>query len=745
MSDTNHKTSLPPLVDTEQIWDDVSERIEAFIAAWNSEAPPRIDEFLAAPGAASRTFTLIELIKIDLERRWEGDAARYTLADYVREFPEIAAEGGVPADLIYEELHIRKRCGDEVDLDEYLSAHPQQADEIRRMLQYENQEATTQLHRGNVAHVVRPGDQLGDFDLLTRLGRGAFASVFLARQMSMQRMVAVKVSADRGREPQTLARLDHPNIVRVYDQQVLPERGLRLLYMQYVPGGTLQELLKWMRKHRPRGEWSGQTILHGIDYRLDDQGAEIPRDSVQRKRLAGMRWSETVCQLCLQLAEALHYAHEQGVLHRDIKPANILVSETAIPKLVDFNISSCSKLEGANASAYFGGSLAYMSPEQMEASNPGHARPAESLDGRSDVYTLGVVMWEMLIGERPFRDPAPSRGWSASLDELTAIRRTGITAEQWEQLPDDIPDGVREVLWKCLVPNVDQRFASAAHLADGLRICLHPDAQKLLAPPTGGLRQFIGRWPMLTMVLTVVLPNLLASWLNYRFNYETVVVPLRKSVEIYDATMVLTNGIAFPVGLIVGIWLMRHEAREVRHRTRGGAEQPAPRSQRHHCLRLGHYLALVGIVLWSVSGVIFPLAMSSGGHPLKGADALQWCLSLVACGIIGAAGPFFGATAMLVEVWFPALVLPRTVSLSDVEVFKWLERISARYLVMSAAVPLLSLGVLSVRGQTDSPWILIVLSLGGLVLFGLVFLLWRRLHHVLSAFTELALAKDEFL
>ena len=87
---------------------------------------------------------------------------------------------------------------------------------------------------------IHPGDRIDDFELIARLGEGAFAHVFLARQISMQRLVAVKISADHGMEPQTLAQLDHDHIVRVYDQRTVADSGLRLLYMQYVAGGTLR-------------------------------------------------------------------------------------------------------------------------------------------------------------------------------------------------------------------------------------------------------------------------------------------------------------------------------------------------------------------------------------------------------------------------------------------------------------------------------------------------------------------------
>ena len=186
----------------------------------------------------------------------------------------------------------------------------------------------------------------------------------------MQRLVALKVSRDRGYEPQTLAQLDHPHIVRVYDQRQLPEQKLRLLYMQYIAGGTLQGVVEHARGV-PATMRSGATLLEAIDQAL---GAPRRAAAERLARLAigcnGPAGREVVCWLGSRLAGALAYAHQRGVLHRDVKPANVLVGADGHPKLADFNISF-SKLDGATPAAYFGGSLAYMSPEQLEACDPG--------------------------------------------------------------------------------------------------------------------------------------------------------------------------------------------------------------------------------------------------------------------------------------------------------------------------------------------------------------------------------------
>ena len=250
---------------------------------------------------------------------------------------------------------------------------------------------------------IEVGQRLDDFDLLIELGSGAFARVFLARQLSLQRLVAVKISANHGNEPQTLAQLDHDYIVRVFDQRILRDRDWRLLYMQYLPGGTLLDLVQAIhRAERPPD--SGQALLDAVDKALESRGEIRPTESSTRAELATLSWPETVAWLGKRLAEALHYATSRGVLHRDIKLANVLLAPDGTPKLADFNISFARNVSGASPFDYFGGSLSYMSPEQLMACRPGHTQDAANLDTRSDIYSLAVVLWELLTGRKPFDD-----------------------------------------------------------------------------------------------------------------------------------------------------------------------------------------------------------------------------------------------------------------------------------------------------------------------------------------------------
>src|SRR5262249_25652374 len=155
-----------------------------------------LGEFLPEGPAALRRMTLVEAIKVDLEYRWQDGRAPKRVEEYLGEFPELADDGGMPCDIIYEEYHIRKQRGESVKISDYCERFPNNVIELKRLFDLESPEQTTALVPAERAPVFEPGQQVDDFDLLASLGKGAFATVFLARQKSMQRLVALKISRD---------------------------------------------------------------------------------------------------------------------------------------------------------------------------------------------------------------------------------------------------------------------------------------------------------------------------------------------------------------------------------------------------------------------------------------------------------------------------------------------------------------------------------------------------------------------
>ncbi|HEY2253051.1 MAG TPA: serine/threonine-protein kinase [Planctomycetaceae bacterium] len=713
-------------------WTILSGRVEAFVDAWEHAAePPSPREFLPADPLPVRRMTLVELLKVDLEYRWVHRQLPRTIEDYVADFPELA--GDVPADLIYEEYHIRSRAGDQVSPQDYLDRFPQRAAELNQLFIQNATKVSTSLRGGSreKLHVIQAGERLDDFDLLALVGEGAFARVFLARQISMQRLVALKVSADQGHEPQTLAQLDHEHIVRVFDQRAVPGRKLRLLYMQYVAGGTLEDVVEIVRQTPPH-ERTGMTLVKAIDAALLRRG-ETRTDSDLQQHLAHRQWPEVVCALGAKLANALDHAHRQGVLHRDIKPANILVTAAGSPKLADFNIGFCSKTAGATPAAYFGGTAGYMSPEQLEACNPAHDRQPDSLDGRSDLYALAVVLWELLTGSRPFIDEHLAAGWGATLAAMTARRHAGVDRQLAARASRNWPAGLGEILLRCLAPDREQRPAHGNHLARQLELCLAPQAHKLLAPPVQNWRWLARRFPVVCVLAATVIPNLFAAVFNYYYNRREIIDRLPHYQQAFQQIQATINAIAFPVGIFLVFWFMRPIAAAL-HRGQNDAPlaSEALHALRRSCLRLGPLAAGLCLTLWLIAAPAYPIALQWEVGSVPPADCIHFVASLTLCGLIAAAYPFFTVACLSVCSFYPAFVRIESMSHDDLEPLLRLGRSSGLYLVVAATVPMLSVVIL-VAIDSHARLAMGLLAAAGLVGFGLAFLLFRTLQSDLGA------------
>lgn len=593
---------------------------------------------------------------------------------------------------------------------------------------------------------IEVGQRLDDFDLLIELGSGAFARVFLARQRSLQRLVAVKISENLGHEPQTLAQLDHDYIVRVFDQRILRDRDWRLLYMQYLPGGTLLDLVEGVH-HADRPPDSGQALIDAVDSALESRGEIRPAESVTRAELAGLTWPETVAWLGKRLAEAVHYATSRGVLHRDIKLANVLLAPDCTPKLADFNISFARNVTGASPFDYFGGSLSYMSPEQLMACRPGHTQGAADLDTRSDNFSLAVVLWELLTGVKPFDDSAAQAARAdsgGSISDTTALelmltaRAQGVSPAALAALPADCPAALRRVLLKALRSDRDQRWASGAEFAEQLQLCLDPHARDLVDPPARSWRLRLRPFFLPIATLAILIPNVLASAYNIQHNDLLIVSRLSEHAQSrFMLVTTLVNLVFFPLGGAVLIYWFRYVISVPRLLRRGQAPPAEALARaRHDCLVAGDRVVFVVFGLWFLSALTFPFTMQFAAGGIPGRSAIHFFGSITVCGAIAIAYPFFLVTFYVVRSVYPELVAYGQTDPREAEQLRALSRRLPRYLAVAASVPLLGVVAVSFLTAPEIAEVILpirVLCIGGIAAFVLVYWLSRQIESDIQA------------
>ncbi len=311
------------------------------------------------------------------------------------------------------------------------------------------------------------GDEFLGFELLEELGRGAFARVFLASELALsRRRVVAKIGSQGAGEAEIIAKLRHPYIVPIHSVRLDPGTGWSLICMPYQGRSTLCDVVDRIRSAGiPADAAQLRSIFQPLET-IDPASAGTPLPATQ----SPTSYTDALLALGRKIAEALAYAHSQGVCHQDLKPSNVLLTFSGDPVLLDFNLSS----DGRPADRV-GGTLPYMAPEQIEAVQTWNSEPRMEFKPASDVFAWGVLMFELLCGRQPFRSVAveDAQLWAdlrkSRLDPVDFAPLTGRIAPAWIEL-----------LRGCLAFDLNERPSSARQLVDKLdRIAAHS-----ASPPT---------------------------------------------------------------------------------------------------------------------------------------------------------------------------------------------------------------------------------------------------------------------
>ena len=501
---------------------------------------------------------------------------------------------------------------------------------------------------------LRPGKRIGEFDLISELGRGAFGVVFLARQTSLDRQVALKVTPHAGSEGGTLAQLEHENIVQVYSEVVDVLSDRRLLCMQYVAGTTLEFIIERLQRLH-REEWCGRAILEIIDSLPLRNMAFDPTALRDREMLARSDYVEAVCWIGTRLAEALACAHDRGVLHRDVKPANVLISQYGRPLLADFNLAFRTLADGRTPSGAFGGTLAYMAPEHLDAFNTDHTAGPEAVDARSDIYSLAVMLYELLHGRLPFEFPERTSVSPGALNEMSRLRRERSTVVQTTATHGDAV--LARTLNRCLEPDPADRPQKGADVAEALEGCRALRQAESALPPLPPYLALFSRRTFLWLIVLGLLPHLFGSIVQITYNSVRIVGELTEPQRLaFVRTAIAYNIIVYPLCLA---WLARHLVPVERtwSRIANGKNIADDRvlRVRRMALDLPLRAALVGCIGWLPGAIIFPVAISTLSEPLPGAVWGHFAVSFVLAGLIALTYSFFAAQWVIVRLMYVRL------------------------------------------------------------------------------------------
>jgi tetratricopeptide (TPR) repeat protein len=388
----------------------------------------------------------------------------------------------------YEEYWRRVGNGEEIDREAWCERFPNYRTSLRRLLCIDKViEDHSSLLRKARFHWPEAGEERGDLKLIRLLGRGSFARVYLAQETTTGgRPVVVKLSPEGPHEAHTLGLLDHPGIVPVLSARPDEASGLAELRMPFLGTATLLDVLDraYPRADSPLPK-QASVILDTARSTLRPNDPAPVSSQPPAALLKHGTWIDGVLHLGVQIADALAFLHARGIGHRDLKPSNVLLSPSGAPLLLDFNLST----ELHRTTPCLGGTLPYMAPEQVCSCQ---ALFGGAVDDRADLWSLAVILYELLTGVHPFGGLKGMANDEAA-DLLLQRQREGFLPLR--QRNPYVPQEVARLIERCLAWDPAQRPQSAVELAAGLR-------RHFAAGPR--LRRWAGRHRVLVASLAVL-------------------------------------------------------------------------------------------------------------------------------------------------------------------------------------------------------------------------------------------------
>ncbi|MFT7618718.1 MAG: serine/threonine protein kinase/formylglycine-generating enzyme required for sulfatase activity [Planctomycetota bacterium] len=330
--------------------------------------------------------------------------------------------------------------------------------------------------------------KIGQYRIIKRIGQGGMGIVYLAEDKSLNREVAIKILPPEmavredlierfSREANAVSRLRHTSIVPIYEMG--RDGAFHFFVMPFIRGISLSGFVRMMKQRQAAKRPADKNLSGPITAGADEQEqttTAVTEATTDLSRILAV--FETT-------AMALDHAHEQGIIHRDVKPSNILVDSEGVPHVLDFGLAKVVGLETQSISGKIMGTLPYMAPEQV-AANKGE------IDARTDIYALGVTLYECLCGKRPFRGAT-----TEALVFQILMKQPPSPREHVSDLARDI----ETIVLKCMEKDPARRYATAREV--GLDLRRFREHRDIAARPVGKLGQIL-RWAELNRILAIV-------------------------------------------------------------------------------------------------------------------------------------------------------------------------------------------------------------------------------------------------